>query len=163
MWPSEVGVRVAKPEDMRAVMTALAALAKDLNDPFRASEAMIREALFGAHAHSVALMAGDAPRGVVLMSPFVSTVLGCPCAYVSDLWVAQAARGQSLGRRLLCAAAQEAQARWGAEALYLNVYGHSTKSQAFYRHIGFVFHDDARRASLTGAALDALMTSGAPA
>lgn len=163
MSASDGEIRLARPEDLPLVMTALAGLARDLGDPFNATDQMISAALFGPAAHSVALFSsdGETPRGIVLFSPFVSTVLGQSCIYVSDLWVAQAARGQSLGRYLLAAAAREGAARWQARALYLNVYNESLQSIAFYRHLGFEIRDTDKRASLTGDALEALTPAGA--
>ena len=135
-------------------MAALARLARDLNDPFKASGDMMHDALFGPDAHSVCLLAGEGsqPQGAVLFSPVVST-----CLHVSDLWVAQDARGRSLGRRLLAAAAAEGARRWQARALFLNVYSDSAQALDFYRHLGFQMNAKDNRASLTGTAFDTLL------
>ena len=145
--------------DLRLRTAALARLARDLNDPFKASGDMMHDALFGPDAHSVCLLAGEGsqPQGAVLFSPVVSTSLGHACLYVSDLWVAQDARGRSLGRRLLAAAAAEGARRWQARALFLNVYSDSAQALDFYRHLGFQMNAKDNRASLTGTAFDALL------
>lgn len=156
---SDMTPRRATAEDLPAVVAGLRALALDLDDPFNATSETLHSVLFGADAHSIALIAGGGtrPRGVALISPFMSTVLGHACIYVSDLWVAKDMRGHALGRRLLQAAAREGAACWKARALYLNVYERSGESMAFYRHLGFEISTTDRRASLKGGALDRLM------
>ncbi len=158
-------IRIATGDDLKPVMAAMAALAIDLKDPFMATPDMMDDALFGPRAHSVCLLAGPGvpPLGAVLCSPFLSTVLGHPCVYVSDLWVAKEARGRALGRGLLAAAAVEGRRRWQARALYLNVYSESTEAMDFYRHIGFRISTTDNRAALSGAGFDALLAAGAAA
>ena len=165
MSGSDMPIRAARPDDLDAVMSSLESLAGDLNDPFNAKPDIVMAALFGPNAHSVCLLAGPEvrPHGAVLFSPFVSTVVGHACIYVSDLWVAAKARGQSLGLRLLAAAAAEGAERWNARALYLNVYRDSTQAMDFYRHIGFQISHTDQRAALKGAAFDALMAGKDPA
>jgi len=162
MSPSDP-IRCARPDNLPALMRGLAALARDLGDPFAIHEESLHAALFGDAAHSGALISGDAPRGVVLFSPFVSTTLGDTCLYVSDLWVSPSARGTALGRGLLSAAMREGAARWEAKALFLNVYAENAAALGFYRHLGFTFKDSDRRAALTGDALNRLMRQDTPA
>jgi ribosomal protein S18 acetylase RimI-like enzyme len=153
MWASDI--RLAGSDDMPEVMAGLRALATDLNDPFNASEARVAQALFGPQAYGFALLA--AGRGLALCSPIFSTFQGATTVYVSDLWVADAARGQGLGRALLAAAGQEGRARWQADALRLTVYDDNARAMAFYQRLGFALRDRDRIAALTGAPLMELL------
>ncbi|MFK7764528.1 MAG: GNAT family N-acetyltransferase [Roseobacter sp.] len=152
-------VRLAMRSDLAAVMAAMAELSRDLQDPFEITPDAMDAALFGPGSHSACMLVGDnvPPVGAALFSPFVSTVLGHVCVYVSDLWVAESARGQSLGRWLLAATAAEGARRWQSKALFLNVYSESENAMAFYRHIGFQISQTDNRASLKGAAFNALL------
>ena len=82
-------------------------------------------------------------RGAALFSPVFSTVRGAAGVYVSDLWVADAARGLGLGRRLLGAVGVRAGRLWRARWLTLAVYDHSTASRRFYDRLGFEPQTDA--------------------
>lgn len=158
MSDSDPVIRRACPDDLQSIMFGLKALAADLGDPFNATQETIRESLFGPAAHSQALLATGSPitLGIALCSPLVSTTLGCSCIYVSDLWVEQTARGQSLGRQLLATAAREGRLRWQANAIVLNIYEENSSARDFYEHLGFKIHNRERRAALTGAALRSL-------
>ncbi len=159
MSGSDPAIRLATRVDLASVMAAMEALSRDLGDPFEIAPEVMDTALFGPRTHSACVLTGEGtpPLGAALFSPFVSTVLGHGCVYVSDLWVAKSARGKSLGRRLLAAAAAEGERRWQSQALFLNVYADSTDAMSFYRHIGFQISQTDNRASLKGAAYDALL------
>ncbi|PKQ12389.1 MAG: N-acetyltransferase [Alphaproteobacteria bacterium HGW-Alphaproteobacteria-1] len=154
MCASDV-VRVANPEDMPALMHALQALARDLDDPFRMEAATLDAALFGPAPRAFALLAGE--DGAVLAQPTLSTSLGGAVTFVSDLWVCRDARGTGLGRRLLAAAAREGAARWQSVALRLTVYQDNTRARAFYDRLGFAIREADRNALLSGTALTRLM------
>ncbi len=150
--------RVACPADLERLEGALAALSADLGDPHAAGRDSLARALFGPNpaAHGLLAQAGDDTRGAALFSPVYSTVKGMAGVYVSDLWVAPAARGQGLGRRLLAAVADEAGALWGAGWLKLAVYDHSTAAQAFYRRLGFAPAQGQQELRLEAAGIAAL-------
>jgi GNAT superfamily N-acetyltransferase len=61
--------------------------------------------------------------------------------YVQDLYVDDALRGTGLGRRLLEATAQAAQAS-GATHLRLSVANANSGARAFYRRLGLTYRDD---------------------
>jgi ribosomal protein S18 acetylase RimI-like enzyme len=149
------GIRAARLEDMPALMTALRALAHDLDDPFRMEAATLEAALFSPSPRAFALIAGE--DGAVLAQPNLSTSLGGTVTFVSDLWVSAGARGTGLGRRLLAAAAQEGAARWQSVALRLTVYQDNVGARAFYDRLGFVIRAADRNALLSGDALTRLM------
>jgi ribosomal protein S18 acetylase RimI-like enzyme len=163
MSPSDTVIRLAGPEDFKPLMTGLAGLARDLRDPFEATTDGVMTALFGRERYAFALLAlqGDTVKGVALCNPIYSTVAGRTTIYVSDLWVAEAARGQSLGRRLLQAAMTEGRRRWQAGSLRLLVYAENEGAQAFYRRLGFDLRPQDLTAVLSGAALDDFMGDAA--
>lgn len=162
MSTSDFQIREANPGDLPDILFGLKSLASDMGDSFKATPKTISQALFGTAAHSFVLLSGASgnTQGIVHGSPFLSTTLGCTCIYVSDLWVARASRGQSLGRQLLISAAHCGNARWHATGLVLNVYEDNTAAKTFYQHLGFEMHQPERRAALTGAALSSLINRG---
>lgn len=147
--------RLALPSDIALLEAGLRALAADLGDPFAIRRDVLEAALFGPCAYGFALVAGG--QGVLLAQPRISTATGGALSYVSDLWVAQAARGAGLGQRLLALAAQEGAARWGALGLCLSVYAENAGAMAFYDRLGFALLVRDRIALLTGPALSNLM------
>jgi len=148
------------PRHIHQLIAGLQALAKDLNDPFEISEATLSDGLFGPFpscAAALALGPEDMLGGVVLFSPVMSTSLGGAGAYVSDLWVAQDVRNQSLGPRLLHHVAHRAARLWQARFIRLVSYDNNHSARAFYARNGFADHSDERVLSLQGKELDALM------
>ena len=120
---------------------ALRALSADLGDTHRAGDETLRTALFGAHRSCHAILAFDDNRddalGAALFSPMFSTTFGTAGTYVSDLWVCEAARGQSLGARLLNDVRQRSANLWGAVYISLVSYDSNDRALAFYRKLGF--------------------------
>jgi ribosomal protein S18 acetylase RimI-like enzyme len=147
-------IRTAGPDDMLALSEGLARLSADLGDDHRAGEAELAAALSRGVAR--AQIAGDAPSGLALYSPVFSTVAGGAGLYVSDLWVAEDARGRGLGRRLLAAAAADARRAWGALFLTLAVYEESRAARAFYERLGFAPVTGQTRMMLSEAGFAAL-------
>jgi len=94
--------------------------------------------------------------GALVYSPLFSTTRGGAGLYVSDLWVAQSARGCGLGRRLLARALSDAEARGGACFVKLSVYDDNPLAQRFYHQIGFDAQPLEFNMILQGAALNAL-------
>ena len=128
------------PENLTLLETALAQLAADLGDPYRAGRDALRAALFASPpvCHGVlALGADHALLGAALFSPVMSTSAGGAGVYVSDLWVAQSARGKSLGRDLLHQVAGRAQTVWDARFMRLVSYATNPAAGAFYDRLGF--------------------------
>lgn len=148
--------RLAGPGDLALLLAGLRALAQDLGDPFRIPPAALAQALFAPHPPALGLVAGEAPLGVALVQPVVSTSMGGMFGHVSDLWVAPAARGQGLGRALLALAWRAAQDRWQAVALRLGVDAANPQALAFYTRLGFSPRPSERVMVLHGPALDHL-------
>lgn len=151
-------LRLAIPGEGARVNAALAALSADMGDRHRASDALIETALFGPDVALYALLAEEGPalHGVAIFSPQVSTYRGAVGAYVSDIWVDAAARGQGLGARLLAGVRDEAARRWGPGFLRLAVYDDNARARAFYDRLGFHPKPDEIWLTLEGAALEAL-------
>jgi len=118
---------------------ALAALSREIGDPYHAGVDALARALFGAQPSTWAHVAarGGGIGGAVLFAPVFSTVRGGAGAFVSDLWVDSAERGNGLGGALLRAAAETAGALWSATFMRLSVHDTNTRADTFYRNLGF--------------------------
>lgn len=127
------------PETLPHLEQGLRALAADLGDPYHMEAAALEAALFSATpaCHGLLALQEDAPRGIAVFSPFLSTVRGAAGVFVSDLWIAPAARRSGLGPRLLAATARRAQMLWQATHLRLMSYDDNPRANAFYTHLGF--------------------------
>lgn len=154
----EVAIRRATRDDAGRLNAALRELSWSMGDAHRATDADVARAGFGPVPAFHALIAerAEAVCGVALYSPVYSTVRGKAGAYVSDLWVAEAARGQRLGERLLAQVLAQAGQGWGAAFLRLAVYDDNPRARAFYERLGFGAHADETYLTLDGSALDAL-------
>lgn len=150
------------PETLPLLRAALEHLAADLDDPYRADTDRLSAALFGPHpaCHAVlALGHRDALLGAALFSPVMSTTTGTTGAYVSDLWVAQAARGQALGPRVLSHVARRAHDLWQAGFIRLVSYESNRRARDFYARLGFSEARDEIVLRITGDAFDQLRNS----
>jgi ribosomal protein S18 acetylase RimI-like enzyme len=134
-----IRLRLAERADAPCLNAGLAQLSATLGDTHRATDAQLAEAGWGAAPLFRAQLAEDADQllGAAMYSPVFSTALGGPGAYVSDLWVAEAARGQGLGPRLLQAVFEDAGQEWGAIFLRLVTGRDNTRARAFYARMGF--------------------------
>ncbi|MCB2134255.1 MAG: GNAT family N-acetyltransferase, partial [Rhodobacteraceae bacterium] len=99
----DITFRLAGAEDAARLNAALRALSDDLGDTHKATDDDILRAGFGKDPAFRAILAlrGDAVVGVAVFSALYSTTRARAGAYVSDLWVAEAARGARIGPRLL--------------------------------------------------------------
>ncbi|MCB2109643.1 MAG: GNAT family N-acetyltransferase [Defluviimonas sp.] len=151
-------IRTARRTDVALLSAALRALSVDLGDRHAASDADIAAAGFGARPvfrAQIAVSAGQ-PVGAAVYSPIYSTTRARPGVYVSDLWVAAAARGGGLGAKLLAAVRDDARARWGAGFVRLVVYADNPRALGFYTRLGFALRSDEAGMLLEGAALERL-------
>ncbi|MGG7644329.1 GNAT family N-acetyltransferase [Rhodovulum sp. YNF3179] len=153
-----IAIRQATPADAGRLNAALAALSADLDDPHAADADLLARAISGAAPAAHALLAEGTTGllGAALYSPLVSTARGQAGVYVSDLWIADAARGQGLGRRLLAAVARDAARRWRAGFIKLAVYEDNPRARAFYDRLGFTPAAREQYMSMQGAAFEAL-------
>lgn len=151
-------IRIASAADAGLVAAALRQLSRDMGDHHAASDGLTIRALSAPQpaCRAVIGVAGDAVLGVALFSPFLSTTRGLVGAYVSDLWVSQAARGQGLGPRLLTAVRDAMATDWGGSFLRLSVYDDNLGALRFYHRLGFRSKAGETWLTLEGAALEDL-------
>ena len=152
-------IRLVEKRDLPLLDSALRALSKELGDKHPASIEFLEQAGFGstpAYYALIALTSTDTLCGAVVFSPVLSTTLATTGFYVSDLWVAQEARGDGLGRRLLAQAAEVSHAKWGANYLKLAVYDGSNHARRFYDRLGLTERPGETTLFLDKFGLDAL-------
>jgi GNAT superfamily N-acetyltransferase len=100
-----IGIRRATPTDIAVILQMIRDLAEyeRMSEHAVASEADMREALFGLHPAAEVLIAyaGDQPAGFALFFHTFSTFVGKRGLYLEDLFVKPAFRRRGIGRRLL--------------------------------------------------------------
>jgi GNAT superfamily N-acetyltransferase len=108
-------IRFATVEDVPVILKFIRALAdyEQLAHEVVASEALLKETLFGETPHAeVLLVESDGePAGFALFFHNYSTFLGRPGIYLEDLFVLPEHRGKGLGKALLVRLAQLARER----------------------------------------------------
>ncbi|MCP5038597.1 MAG: GNAT family N-acetyltransferase [Rhodobacteraceae bacterium] len=134
-------IHPAKIDDAPAIAAMLGALASEIGDEDRfctSTETVIQHG-FGKMPlfHSLIAEQGEETLGLALFFPVYSTTMATPGLYVQDLWVARAARGTGVGKRLLARAALQGADMWGATYLGLTVYADNPKAARFYKALGF--------------------------
>ncbi len=160
-------IRAATEDDVPEIHTMVRELAEYERslEQARATEAQLREALFGAHPAAFALIAEDAgdaePAGFALWFRNFSTWTGTHGVYLEDLYVRPDRRRGGHGRALLAELARICVER-GYERFEWSVLDWNEPSIAFYRSLGAVALDEWTVQRLTGEPLRALAaTAGA--
>ena len=152
-------IRPAVEADVPLVLALIRELAEyeRLADEVTATEADLREALFGPApgAEAVIAMVGERPAGFALYFHNFSTFAGKRGLYLEDLYVRPEHRGQGIGRRLLRHLAGVARER-GCRRFEWAVLDWNEPAIRFYRRIGAVPMDGWTVYRVTGAALDRL-------
>jgi len=132
-------IRVARPEDAGLLLGLFEELAEyeKLSHEVHATEARVREALFGARPAAEALIAevGGETAGYALFFPTFSTFLAIQGVWLEDLFVRPEHRGAGVGRLLLATVAAAARER-GAERLEWSALDWNELALSFYRRIG---------------------------
>lgn len=155
----DIVIRSVEKDDLDLLDTALRTLSEELGDKHPASIEFLEQAGFGptpAYYALIALGPIDQLCGAITFSPVMSTTLANTGFYVSDLWVAQTARGCGLGKRLLARAADISYAKWGASYLKLAVYDGSTDARRFYDALGLAARTGETTLFLDKTGIDAL-------
>ena len=159
MNPIAIDIRPAREADTAQILEFIRALARyeRLEHEVLATEAQLRETLFGARPYAEVLIASaaDEPVGFALFFHNYSTFMGQPGLYLEDLYVKEHLRGQGIGRQLLRRLARLAIERHCAR-LEWAVLEWNAPSIAFYRNLGARPLEDWRTFRLTGAALEQL-------
>ena len=135
---SEVTIRFATAADAATIVRLIRALAgyENLIDQVRISEADVLRDGFGERPCFECLLveAEGAAIGFALFYQTYSTFAGRPEVWVEDIFVAEAARGRGVGRKLMARLAALALERDCAH-LALSVL-HWNPAQDFYRRLG---------------------------
>ncbi len=134
-------LRPAAPDDVPTILRCIRGLAEyeRLAHECVATEALLRESLFGPSAAAEVILAlhGDEPAGFALWFRSYSTFLARPGIHLEDLFVFPEFRGRGLGRLLLAGLARIALER-GYGRLEWVVLDWNEDAIRFYRSLGAV-------------------------
>lgn len=154
-----IRIEPASPADVPMILTLIKELAEfeKLAHEVTATEAQVREALFGAKPGAEVVMAriGDEVAGFALYFHNFSTFLARPGIYLEDLYVRQKFRGQGAGEALLRHLAKTALAR-GCGRLEWSVLDWNQRAIDFYKSLGAVPMNEWTIYRVTGPSLVAL-------
>lgn len=152
-------IRSAIVADIPVILRFIRELADFEREPdaVEATEATLREALFGAHPAAEAVIAEEdgVPLGFALFFHNFSTWTAKRGIYLEDLYVTPQARGKGVGTALLRHLAQLAVAR-GCARFEWSVLDWNAAAIAFYRQMGAVAMADWTVQRVSGAALERL-------
>lgn len=153
----DILIRSAEPRDADAIHAMIAGLAKETigdHQPVLSADAVRRYGFGPAPAfHAfVAERDGDVVAAMIVYDEF-STWRGQKGVYVLDIFIARAARGKGLGKRLIAEAAKWGRAR-GASYVRLSVDQENIHAINFYEAIGFEEGSHDRVFLLSGEAFD---------
>ena len=137
--PPLLHIRTASAADVPAILGFIEQLAdyERLRHEVLATEAQLRETLFGAHPAAEVLIATRDGRdvGFALFFQTYSTFLARPGLHLEDLFVAPDARGAGVGRALLVELARIAESR-ACGRLEWAVLTWNEPAIGFYRELG---------------------------
>ncbi|WP_419809369.1 N-acetyltransferase family protein [Sphingomonas sp.] len=148
-------IRPATPADVPTILRFVRDLAAFEREPdaVEATEAMLHEALFGAHPAAEAVIAEKGePLGFALFFHNFSTWTGRRGLYLEDLYVTPAARGRGVGAALLRHLARLAVERDCARFEW-SVLDWNVDAVNFYRALGAVGMDEWTVQRVSGDAL----------
>lgn len=157
--PSEFAIRPAASDDAEAIQSMIAALARETvgaGQQVLSAEA-VRRYGFGPEKSFESIVAERDGKVVAVMIVYdeFSTWRGLKGVYVLDIYIAPAARGFGLGRRLIARAAEWGRER-GAGYVRLSVDVKNIHAINFYEAIGFEEGSRDRVFVLSGDAFDAI-------
>ena len=159
-----ITIRPATRDDVPLVLQFIRDLAvyERLEHEVSASEAQLREALFGERRYAEVVFACSStqPVGFALFFHNFSTFKGQAGIYLEDLFVVPEARGRGVGKRLLAHLARTAVERRCAR-LEWAVLDWNAPSIGFYRSLGAVAMDEWTTFRLTDEPLALLAGSAA--
>jgi GNAT superfamily N-acetyltransferase len=139
-----ITIRFAAEDDCGLILQFIRGLAlyEKAPEAVVTTEAQLREHGFGERPHFEALIAelDGAPVGMALFHPRFSTWTGTPTVYLEDLYVAEAARGHGVGRRLMARLAKIALERGWVRIDFAVLDWNPARG--FYRKLGFDHLDE---------------------
>jgi len=154
-----VRIERAQERDVPLILELIRGLAEyeRLADQCVATEAGLRDALFGARPAAEVLIAfaGDTPAGFALFFHNFSTFLGRRGLYLEDLFVKPEFRRLGIGRRLLTELARIAVER-GCGRFEWSVLDWNAPAIEFYKHLGAKPLDDWTIFRMSGEDLEKL-------
>lgn len=157
-------LRSATPDDVPVILTCIRGLAEyeRLAHEVVATEALLRETLFGARPVAEVLLAfqDDEAAGFALFFHNYSTFLARPGVYLEDLFVFPRFRGRGLGRILLSRLARIAVDR-GCGRLEWSVLDWNVDAIRFYQSVGAQAMSEWTVNRVSGDALRTLAMSSA--
>ncbi len=155
----DVTIRAATPDDVPLVVELIKGLAdyERLSHEVMATEAALREHLFGQRPYCEALIAEDSDGavGFALFFHTYSTFLALPGLHLEDIFVYPDRRGRGIGKALLACLAQIAVER-GCGRVEWTVLNWNEPSIGFYKSLGARLLDDWTICRLDGEALTSL-------
>jgi GNAT superfamily N-acetyltransferase len=156
---TSVAIVQATARDVPLILQMIRALAEyeRMSDQVIATEAGLREALFGSRpdAEVIIAYAGDRPAGFALFFHNFSTFVGRRGLYLEDLFVKPEFRGMGIGRRLLTELARIALER-NCGRFEWAVLDWNEPAIGFYQKLGAQMMKEWRICRLTGDALKQL-------
>ena len=159
MSAAEITITPATEADVPVILAFIRELAdyERLAHQCVATEAGLRETLFGARPYAEALIArvGGTPVGHAIFFHNYSTFLARPGIYIEDIYVAPAHRGRGAGKALLTAVVRIAKERRCARVEW-SVLDWNEPAIEFYRRMGADVMPDWRICRLTAAGIDKL-------
>jgi len=154
-----VTIRPATQDDLPLIVRLIRALAEyeRLLDQCFATEAAMREHLFGPRPYCEALIAEDAqgPAGFALYFFSFSTFKAKPGLWLEDLFVLPEHRGHGVGKALLVKLAQVALER-GCGRFEWSVLDWNEPAIGFYKRLGATLMDEWTICRVEGEALQQL-------
>jgi len=151
-----LSTRAATEADVPVLLQLIRELAdyEKLTDEVVATEASLRETLFGASRYAEALIGSvdGVPAGMAIFFHNYSTFLSKPGLYLEDLYVQPAARGCGLGKALITAVAKVAVER-GCGRYEWTVLDWNQPAIDFYQRLGAEMKSDWRIMRVTGDSL----------
>ena len=152
-------IRPATVEDVPLVLEFITALAEyeKLSHRVTATEATLRESLFGANPGAEVLLAfeGETPVGFAVFFHNFSTFLGVKGLWLEDLFVRPEHRGRGYGKALLLRVARTALER-GCGRFEWAALDWNTPAWDFYKALGAAPLEDWTMFRVTGEALERL-------
>jgi GNAT superfamily N-acetyltransferase len=156
---SKLRILPATERDVPAILALIQALAEyeKLAHEVAATEARLRETLFGAKPSAEVLLAhwDHECAGFAVFFPTYSTFLARPGIYLEDLFIKPHLRGKGIGLALLKHVARLAAER-GCGRLEWGVLNWNEPAIGFYRKLGAAPMDEWTKYRLTGDALASL-------
>lgn len=153
-----ITIRPAEESDTPLILSLIKDLAsyERLQDEVVATEALLRESLFGKrHAEVVLAYYDGSPAGYALYFHNFSTFLGRSGIYIEDLYVKEAYRGKGAGKALFQYLAKLTVSR-GCGRLEFSVLNWNEPSIRFYKHFGADRLDDWSLYRISGSRLSRL-------